>query len=577
VFAPPGVSLGETVEKLGARIGAEVADIEDEIKQNPRTHEILRRIDASFIPPFDMQTVAHHIPRTQVAELWQEALDNCLDKLEKSRKAVRILSGHVIYYSLKRREFYSVVSFGSLINRGRFKVDKILLLIDDIYDMYTRLSKFYSPNEIVSLIRRLDSAKKASLQNPARATMLWKTRNILHLLHWRNMEPIFAENLAHQLRADIMIWPVKQMNAAIEKWLLSKSKSVYLSHPITDPRTERNLTGRWPDFVNQVNRLQRLFIANGITLVEPTAIDELRFSASRSRLTKNRFYNGRLDARWPLIERRPTDMLYVQPRDAKGMEYFDFMTPHYWDIKSRRMKVARSYSKLLKDEMHAYCQVLVGEIESQIAGRDFLFVYHTQGLLVFRPYYGRVPRPGFSSGVESEVRLWEDMVQLGVPSRIAFVHFEEDVRSMLKVQKKSDIRREIVDQMWIMLKRVSNVDRDIIEAMVMNHGRLQEREEILNRSNVSPADAERFERAFKLNWRNAKIEVLRRHLNDAISVGVGDKMVGVWVVRNYKILQCLLPEVSVFLEKEWPSGKPMPPGNNWEEEIDSLFGDEVIA
>src|SRR5207253_6605275 len=130
-----------------------------------------------------------------------------------------------------------------------------------------------------------------------------------------------------------------------------------------------------------------------------------------------------------------------------------------------------NYPRELKDEVDANIQLLIAEIESQISSRDFLFVYHTKGLLVYRPYFGKKPKASFSGGVDAEVRLWEDIVQLGLTRRIAFVHFEPDVKLMLTA--KTGINEEFVDQIWTLLK-IWKVPRDMVKGMVSNRGNVKE-------------------------------------------------------------------------------------------------------
>jgi len=587
VVAIPGVGLDEAVVALGKRLDAAVADIEKEMRKDPVTKSLLKGVDADFVPPFDMQTIVDHIPRSEIAKLWKKAFDLCLQTLEESGKTIKILSGHLTYHSSKRSEFYSVANFPSLIPgseaRNRLKIQKIILLIDDTFDMYARLTKLYSPSQVEPFMRRMSvDPKTASKEMLTRATMAWKTRNILHLLAWRSMEPIAAENLARLLGADFLVWPVKQMSSALEAWITSETEGVYLSHPITDSRTKRNATGTWPPFVEQVNELQASLAKHGITLIEPTGIDELRFSEAESASPELRHYTGQLDPRWPLIVDK-SDTLYAYPKGMESVEHTDFFVPSYWDYLQCRIVPldATALGTLLKNEIHAYCQVLVGEIEAHVASRDFLFVYHSRGLLVFRPYWLSPPRPTFSSGVDAEVRLWEDIVQLGAIRRIAFVHLKEDVASMLQAMKNTtkkeyNLTQGFVDQMTRTLNEVFSIKREIVEGMVSNHGKVKQSEDVLNKYDMSYGDVERLEKAYPRYLSLAKIAFLRRSLSGRIN-RVKDDLIGIWVFENYVSLQNHLREIAEFLRNGWPSGKGYAPGNNWEKEIDSLFEDTLLS
>jgi len=107
VFAPPGVRLGATIQKICKELDAEPRDIDDWIKQSPATIQALDEINATYTLPLNMETVAFHLPRSRVAELWKSAVASCLEELESSNKETRILSGHLTYYSGQRNEFYS--------------------------------------------------------------------------------------------------------------------------------------------------------------------------------------------------------------------------------------------------------------------------------------------------------------------------------------------------------------------------------------------------------------------------------------------------------------------------------------
>lgn len=535
VFAPPGVRLGETVNRLAGRLKAEATDIEDEIKDNPATEDALRAIRAPFTRPVNMESVTHYLPRLQIATLWKDAVARCLKNLEVSNRPVKILSGHLIYYSAKRSEFYSVIDPNTLSLKSnhsyRLRPTCVLLLIDDIYDMYVRLTQagqLYSPSQVVSFLRRFGRDRdidvtSLSHERSSSLTMGWEIRNLLQLLSWRHLETIMAENLALQLEARFLVWPLKGVAESIGIWLEnSQAIPVYLSHPITDPRSERNQTGDWPTFASEVNQLQEMLSKWGITLVLPTGIDELRFQVECQQFT------GHLGPRWPLIVEDEGSLLYSQPDEAPDVNYSDFLWPKYWNFEKNSLCLLEpgeyTEAEALRSEVDAFLQVLVREIEAQIASRDFLFIYHTDGLVVFRPYYAGKPRPTFSAGVDDEVSLWEDVVQLGEQKRVAFVHFEEDVKSMLEA-KKDLILGEFIDTVFGLLRRECYIERDTVEDMVRNRGNVSEVEGILNRSDVAQRDRQKLKEQFPSNWRQGKIVLLKKYLTNAVEAK--EQLIGV--------------------------------------------------
>jgi hypothetical protein len=581
VVATSGAGLTQAVNKLKRELSAESADIEEEIKKDPKTERALETIEATYTKPIDMETVTHHLPRLTVKDLWKESVARCLKRLEESNKPFKILSGHLIYYSGKRNELYSAVDRDCLFltskKQIKLKPNGVLLLIDDIYDMYLRLPDLYSTDQIESFFRKLErdmtfDVGRLSNERLSSLTMGWEIRNLLHLLSWRNLEPIMAEDLALQLEARFLVWPVKELIESIKSWLKNlHTIPIYLSHPITEARRQRNETGKWPEFTNEVNQLQEVLSKENITLVMPTGIDELRFQVI------NEQYTGYLEERWPLVVEDETKLLYSQPDIAQDINHSSLLKPKYWSLQERRLSrlATCEYSEALRSEVNAFLQVFVREIEAQIASRDFLFIYHTNGLIVYRPYYARKPRPTFSGGVDAEVSLWEDIVQLRGQKRIAFVHFKKDVDFALQA-KRDKILEEFVDVVWGLLYEKYYTDRNTVENMVKNKGNISEVENILNKTNITQRDKRKIQTEFPKNWKQGKIELLKKYLINIVLPDEKDKekrqeLIGAWVLNDFAALKGETSNIANFLRNG------IPKGNKWEDQIESLFPDNFIT
>ena len=571
VFAPPGVKLDNVANKLAEKLKAEHEDIEREIKLNPDTEKALNDIDALFTPPINMETVTSHLPRSEIIKLWNDAVARCLKRLKDSDKPIKILSGHLIYYSGKRNEFYSVVDQATLAT-DNFKPTTVLLFIDDLYDMYARLTEngqLYSPSQVKLFIRKFGRDTHIDIDSLPRERsssiiMGWEIRNLLHHLSWRRLESVMAENLAYrQLKVPFLVWSVKQLTESIKlSFEDPESLPIYLSHPVSEPRRERNENGHWPEFTYEVNQLQQVLCEHGITLIMPTGIDELRFHMQKGR------YTGYLKDRWPPIDDE-TELLYSPPGEAADFHYNTLLLPKYWDSRKHRLFQLKinEWDATLRSEVNAFLQVLVREIESQIAWRDLLFIYHTEGLMVFRPFYAREPRPTFSGGVDAEIGLWEDISQLGSKKRTAFIHFEEDVKLMLEAKGES-IWKEFVDAVWKLLTKNYHIGRDTVENMVQNRGDISEVENILNRSNITQRDREVLRKGFPKIWHQGKIDLLKKYLSN--SVVVKEELIGIWVLKDFEQLKKESVNIANFLRNG------MPAGNNWEEQIENLFPDNFI-
>lgn len=572
VFAPPGVKLDDVANKLAEKLKAEHEDIELEIKLNPDTETALKDISAPLISPINMETVTHYLPRSKINEFWTVAVDKCFDKFGDSNKPIKILSGHLIYYSGKRNEFYSVVNQATLA-KGNLKPTSVLLFIDDLYDMYARLTEsdqLYSPGQVWQFLRKYEretgiDTKSLPRERLSSIIMGWEIRNLLHHLSWRRLESVMAENLAHQLGVPFLVWSVKQLTESIKLCFDNpESLPIYLSHPVSEPRRERDENGDWPEFTYEVNQLQQVLCEHGITLIMPTGIDELRFHLQEGR------YTGYLKDRWPLIDNE-TELLYSPSGEAADFHYKALLLPKYWDPENRKLFPLEidEWSATLKSEVNAFLQVLVREIESQIAWRDLLFIYHTEGLMVFRPFYAREPKATFSGGVDADVGLWEDLSQLGSKKRAVFIHFEEDVKLMFEA-KRERIWKEFVYAVWDLLHKKYNIkDRDIVENMVQNRGDISEVEKILNRSNITQRDKEVLRSEFLEIWHQGKIYLLKKYLISAVNVKE-EKLIGIWILKDFEQLKKESVNIANFLRNGGQSG------NNWEEQIENLFPDNFI-
>ncbi|GFP33070.1 hypothetical protein HKBW3S42_01383, partial [Candidatus Hakubella thermalkaliphila] len=209
VFAPPGVDLGKVEEKLKRQYGnhIDIQDIEEELKDRQETKDALRDVGAPY-QSFRMYEVTWYLPRSKVRALWRQAASQCLGKLVRSSKTIRVLCGHLLYYCGQRSEFYSPVDFNLLISRSDLKPSHIVLLIDDVYDMYYRLTRkdelFDHAERIPVYLERLCYEQGINIEELSPEQLLsycmgWELRTITHLLSWGHFETIFIENLSAQV------------------------------------------------------------------------------------------------------------------------------------------------------------------------------------------------------------------------------------------------------------------------------------------------------------------------------------------------------------------------------------------
>ena len=88
------------------------------------------------------------LPKPLLIQLWTKAFDQADQRIRESLASDRpvILTFHGVWFHLGVREYVSGVDFASLANL-QVRPDVVFTLIDDIYDIKSRLSK---PNGIFS-------------------------------------------------------------------------------------------------------------------------------------------------------------------------------------------------------------------------------------------------------------------------------------------------------------------------------------------------------------------------------------------------------------------------------------------
>ncbi|WP_157931469.1 hypothetical protein [Mycobacteroides abscessus] len=354
----------------------------------------------------------------------------------------RVLACHLTLFSTRRLEFYNTPLLASLVesrNSG-FVVDRVVVLIDDIFDMYARLATSrgifdddMAANEHRGHVEKLTRTTLArGLTEPEELSVRIenRVRNLLRLLHWRRSEMVAAEQIARSLHVPLTVLAVKHEYQSLLALLSDPfTKTAYISHKITEPRQfnlgvkpTQPLRSRWPQVTFDVNklapRLRTASFNSSLVGIQPTGIDELRFQRSNTNRARLRVYTGRLAERWPLVD------------GATMYENDEPDAPNLWGILGDHSQ----------DSLNSYSKGLFGllqhSIYDEIAFRDHLLVSCNDALLVFRP--GALDAR-LSGGVRDEIGHWGD-AQRGDIRRTnakpaAFVHHLPELISLLDVHQ----------------------------------------------------------------------------------------------------------------------------------------------
>jgi hypothetical protein len=124
VCAPSGSGLRGAIEKLRNILpDTDVQDVEDILCESRQAEEDLskagvsRPLNAPKWP--EMYDITWNLSRSQIVDLWKDAVSEALYRLKKSEKVIKILFCHLIYYGGRRDEFYSPIN-ANLLERNLF-------------------------------------------------------------------------------------------------------------------------------------------------------------------------------------------------------------------------------------------------------------------------------------------------------------------------------------------------------------------------------------------------------------------------------------------------------------------------
>lgn len=408
-----------------------------------------------------MSHLCSKLPRHEVSHYWSEALRGSLDELDDGSETSRLLVCHLTLFSPVTREMYIPCSPGSFVETGDglppHEVERVVVLIDDIYDMYARLSgsggvlnEEQHKENYANHIHALDGLDlRATAQDDALLSFEVRVRTLEFLAGWRRAELLQAEMLANTLGAPLTVLGAKHSLAALQRLVVDPSvRSAYLSHKITDPRiANRQTPGQWMPLVDEVNSLSGPLLAEDIVLIHPTAIDELRMATWSG--------NIGLTDRWPL-QNPDSD---TAPRDGatSGLAYLTpdrLDPPDYLELFDATALGSGDTAMSAKGRFRGFEM----SIFEEISARDHLLVSYSDALVLYRPVIFGVD----SSGARSEVNHWQQRWRSASPAptpsspRLVSLHVYGDIderlirltldeRSELKQRIKNGLEEENLD------------------------------------------------------------------------------------------------------------------------------------
>jgi hypothetical protein len=309
------------------------------------------------------------LPEPVLRDLWRESLRG-LAQSGRVEKALRgghfVLLIHTCYYHLAASAFMSVVDLGAL-EADLGQIDCVIGLIDDIYDVYVRLTR------------------EGHLYSGGRGDIV---RATLNLLRWRDSDVYHTKQLAATVGAPFYLVAMKHPETTLSSVIERKRPAVYLSHAISAARK----AGLDDPASRELQKLLAGLSAGlrerfpGMPLIEPTTIDEYRFDADA---IGRELQSAALSARWelPLGSDRSRAALLADG-DPLSVE--------------ERRRASNPFVEAGVEDPARLAEVK-DEVERQIKWRDRELVLQCPGLLVVRPFFGALGQR--SRGVYQEMEF----------------------------------------------------------------------------------------------------------------------------------------------------------------------------
>ncbi|MCP3959730.1 MAG: hypothetical protein GY719_17930 [bacterium] len=456
INAPSGSGLTSAVRKIEEHLQAEphnlstcVVDLEDKLIET-----VLARFpELSFPNESPMQSVLWRLPRDVIVRrFWPQAAVAALRELNASKADIRFLSCHLSYYRAATYELFEPGDLVSIYRKifprearaPRDRIAVVLTLIDEVYEMFSRLSGDHQVFPMTQHIRdeytrRADAKQPTPSESDAEGQYLLAIEQVvatlIRLLAWRDREFSAADALATRAGARHYLigikHPVRTAGdlVAFATGINSSLLPVYLSHPISRPRKQQKgtATHAWGDFVRQfhnfVSALNESEVdGKRIVPLMPTAIDEYRLSNIEEDIFPC------LHRRWPLLSPTSEDLLFDLPSkyptydsyeraeiterllNPAGSSYnpVDESVGHF---ASSALEVGQQLSEKTKETLGGLFGSLIQQIRLQLATRDHALVRHTGSLLLYRPFYDE---PRLSGGVKAELDHWLTLARYGL-------------------------------------------------------------------------------------------------------------------------------------------------------------------
>lgn len=361
VTGQSGVSVKECIHKLG---------YED--------YSLERYITKLSGRPFD---IFIQLPQALQYEYWEKAFNEIMKEINFSKQ--NILTFHAAYYHQAKREHFSPVDVKSIMKSLSNKVKMIIVLIDDIYDVYLRLLKKDRMFEHVLSDKNI---------TPLEAIYI-SIFYIITLLHWREIEISVSRILAELLEVNMFIVSTKHQSSMLKRLFeksLNELNIYYISHPISEVRRiSQTVLG---SFVGELRLLcNEVIKASNNVLFYPTSVDEKIIKKIRHK--KQDYYYPELAQRWEF----PCDRHELLcPALDDSVASINPLNPRGYSVRKKDYEPISRCLELLDNFIH----------QRQIISRDYSLVEQCRsGVIAIRPFYEGERSDGMMGEIEHNFTL----------------------------------------------------------------------------------------------------------------------------------------------------------------------------
>lgn len=467
LFAPPG-KRGKLVSVVRSLVDG----------RNPPV--FVFDLDSSLNKDLGVKTVfdlTSHYTKDYIQDAWIKkvvTLAHTISQLDKFQTFIVV--SHVLYYKIFTREYFplfnaKIFTDSQITQKELPPVTHVALIIDDIYDTFADLrneNELFSDSTFLADYAITRKLTEEQIANDPTIAFDWLNYCMSTILQWRSQEIILSQNVSTQLGAKFLLWGLKQDPNALLKWALSEGQKIfYLSHPITEPRSGFDQKIGWPALTKVINRTQSELIKYNAPIIMPTAIDELRFKKTG----KN--HTGFMTPRWPLPDGTEDFLKSIKIVD-KDIDKIDLFAPSMMKIIEHKNieRVPISMDRV-QEYANASLNTLEMQILEQLANRDHLLVWESDGIIMLEPWSIKETR--IHSGIWKEMMyICDNNAAQGLKpaKRICAVFSSEALESVMSGQKFKDnfvriIRKLIASQF--------KLDDSVTQILINDNGDIGER------------------------------------------------------------------------------------------------------